>query len=711
MNCTGPFLYGLILFLMSAGASPLFAQSGYLGDGPVKWENNLAPKVPSPSDSINNNDLIVLEEVTDFYFFGSLNEKIIRNVKFKINNEKGLLYLKHFRLPESFDQAFDAYLNQQGRRSETKLPMVREFAMNEFAARHYSHNKWYPVSLKETYNQSKRIRANGEFEVVDVPVVHMSGISVGDVVEIYYEVTFNSYYGSNAFYLTGPYPKLICEFNFIEHPVEALDSIDYVLPLNIPNDCLSKQTNKINGKITRSHKIKMSNLPGINYPANSSPGLTLPHVVADFTFYRSYQLTAKISPFKPKQIHHFDWLITTLVPPMPQTKVYDKQYTAIHKFVSTLPETGSDSLNRLFIRSFCDSLNGFRYLSANQMYYNESNLAGLHSAEHLLKRRIPEEFMTKLYQDIFAHKRLPYFLVNVQDRRLNSHNERFRAHRAYENTLFAIPYKDSYTYFIPRYNGLSYHLNELPFYFEGTRLVFSLVNFESSTQSGLEKTFITALSHRSTYDENYRLESTMVDIKTDSLHMLINTKERLTGQFSTLLRHAYRNEIIDSTVHPAYYKRCVDKPGLKTLKVKELSASSVFPFQYVYFCSGILPIHKSQAIPLKSWFSVPLSKAYLPVKPNHDFYFDFDFTDSYQIWFHFDQPCEITNMDAFLSSIDNPYFELFSHIEKTKNGDFMLRVHAVCKQEMIKQKDLGLLMEFVNELDRLNHLSLEYKKL
>ena len=703
------WLVGLLLSLLFH--TSVYAQSGYVGDGPVKWENNLAPVMPADIDSFAKSDLVILYEVSDFYFFDISNEKLIRNVKYKINNEKGLQALKHFHLPESFDPAFDQAIHLQGRRSRITQPYIKEYNMNEFAARRYSHNRWYPISLKESFEQIRWIKNNGEFSDEDVPVVNMQGLTVGDVVEIYYEATFNTAYGSNLFYLHARYPKISCEYNFIVKSPTQPDSTNFILPLNIPNMYVSKLTRKINNQTSTTTKIKMPYLAGINYPGHAAPGQQLPHVVADFLFYRSYQLTSRLSPYQPTKSNHFDWLITTEVPNPNSTKIYDKNSAAIRKFLSTLPPTGNDTLNYTFVKNLCDTLNAFRYLSANQLYYNESNLAGVYSAEHLLKRRLPGEYLWKIYLDIFNEKNISFYLVNILDKRLGEHSYKYRAHRAYENTLLALPYRNTYIYFMPRYAGQAYHLNELPFYLEGVKAAFTPINMSSSAESKNEKVFKIIQTHHGTYNENSRTENATVLVNPDSLSVSLNIKESLSGQFSTLLRHLYQHHNIDSTVHPHYFKKCVDKPGAYDIRIKQSSELSEYPFRVNLMCTERLSIPKAKPMSLSEWFSFPLSEKLIPEKPNHDYYFDFEFSDTYHYLISFTKPCRILNIDEFNSRMSNEYFDLTSGLTENPNGTYLWSVSLVCKQDKILLKDMNLLMVLVKELDRLNHLQLQYSGL
>jgi hypothetical protein len=109
-----------LCLLINALILPVFSQKTYFGDSPVKWENNLPVELLPNSDDHPGADLVILSDQTQFYFYAANNEKIVRSLIFKINTEKGLEGLMSFKLPESFDEAYDANSFKQGRKARIK---------------------------------------------------------------------------------------------------------------------------------------------------------------------------------------------------------------------------------------------------------------------------------------------------------------------------------------------------------------------------------------------------------------------------------------------------------------------------------------------------------------------------------------------------------------------------------------------------------------
>jgi hypothetical protein len=699
----------LLLYLPLAGIS----QKTYFGEEEVKWNTNKVPVIPTSFQN-GNSDLQVLEEHTEFYFFATNNEKIVRNVVYKVNSQKGAEILSSVKLPESFDPAFDGALFKQGRQSRVQLPITDDFLVKKFAARKYSSNRWSAVSFTHHYDRVRLISRTGPFVNDEYSEFKLQGIKKGDIVEIYYEATFNSNYGTNLFYLSSPWPKALCEYSFIYRVPRQYESYSFLLTMNMPDSVKKKEVNTFSDYIQCTETIRMKGLPGINYFANSRAGSTLPHVFIDFTYYRivsnSYPTGAgRIYDYLLIRPKNFEWLIINDTMNN-YTKIYDKHFSTLRKFVTALPKPGSDSANKVFLSALCDTFNNFRFITANHLYYNESSLYDLYSSDHLMKRRIVDFSLGKLYRDILNDSKIFYYDVNVQDKRLGEHSTTMRAHYAYERRIIALPNKNSFIYFVPRTNGVKYHLGELPFYFESSLGALQPRNFQADTKDKESQYYKFIKTHKGTFNENTRTENATIRVSLDSNKAEINGKEVLTGQFSTTLRHLYLNECIDSTISPYYFRKCTDKPGSSGVKIKPATKSAEYPFRYSFSCSSRLKLSTSSSISLNKWFSFPLSSSTLPEAPTHDYYIDFPFSDAYNFLLDLNAPAEVTNAAEFTRSVSNDLFELKSEIVKNSTTSYLVKVLLVVKEQKISLQNAPMLMDLVKNLDELNNFTLSLTK-
>ena len=702
----------ITLFYTLLTDAGLNSQNNVFGEGPVNWKTRKPYEIPVEIAKYTTSDLVILSDLTQIYFCTISSERLVRNIKYKINTVKGLERLKHYTMPESFDMGFDSKIYVQGRRSRIKRPILKDQKIKVFAARKFSNQRWSNVSVKDRYERQRLIQTDGSFLEEDAFIFDLGSIAVGDVVELYYELSFNASYGSNVFYFHSVYPKLNCEYDFIYRQDKSLEDVSYFLPVNI--DPSRIYTSKVNyeGYHLVTTKIQLADLQPNHYPLNSNACIKMPHVCTDFNYYRTmvkyedkqYYFT------KTSRAKNFEWpnYHDTSVKEMP--RIYDKHFTAIKKCVATLPSSGSDSQNLQFMKAFCDSINNYRYMTPNQLFYNESQLYELPVGEHLLKRRLTGHTLRKIYSDIFRESHLFYYLVNIQDKRLGEHQNKQRAHVAYERNLFAIPIDSQFVFLMPRNDGLKYHLDELPFYYEGANAALIPTNFQQETKNKAGKGFRLVKTKQTSCTDNVRQESATVKISLDSLTARLIIQERLSGQFSTLLRPVYLSDNIDSTVSPNYFKTCLDKPYSSQKKIKRVSTSTEAPFPYTFDCSAKIKLRDTSLLDLNNWFSFTLTRQVIPVQPTYDYYFDFTLSDFYRLQLDFDKPVQLKNRAGFNKKIDNTYFFLESGSDILAENRFVLTVILKIKQTKIPAEEAHLLTDFIEQLEQLNQFKLEFTK-
>jgi hypothetical protein len=234
------------------------------------------------------------------------------------------------------------------------------------------------------------------------------------------------------------------------------------------------------------------------------------------------------------------------------------------------------------------------------------------------------------------------------------------------------------------------------------------VNYEKRFGDTLGNAFRFIKTYSGSENENIRIENAIVNVKIDSSKCLLDIKESLSGQFSTILRPLYFNDFIDSTINPIYFKKCVDKLGAVNKKVQIRSASEEYPFKHVFNCAVTIPLKDPNAISLNQWFSFNFNKDLIPEKPSHDFYFDFEYSDVYNFVLKFDNTVTLKNAEEFSQTIENDYFDLSSSIKAQENS-YLLTVIARVKNKVLPKEDAGKLMEFVKALDKISEFKLLYK--
>lgn len=692
----------------------LFGQNAFFNDEAVNWQELKQVVIPKDLNRHDNNDLLIIEDDTEFWFYEN-NHRLVRLLTFYVASEKGLQELKCMRLPESFDLAYDANFNKQGRAARIKIPLTTNYKLKKFSARRNHDGKWSQLTCNDRYEKTRWIKPTGEFGDEDIIVLQLQEVKVGDVVQVFYESAFDRNYDANLFYFYSNHPKLKVEYTF-NYPIEEYFS-DYsmLMPINIPDSCFKRKRVLSKNVLNVTDKITLQNLNSLNYPANSCESRKQPHVYMDILslppvrdaypngIERSYA-----NDHYTARARHFEWIVVKDT--INQfTRIYDRNFAIIRRFIATFPPVKNDSGSTVFFKALCDTFNNFRYITKNHLFYNQSNLYDLSNADHLLKRRLIGS-STKLCTDILNEKGVFYYRTNLQDKRYGAHNTSYRAHYAYEWELFAIPTKDSYLYFLPCLGGVKYYLNELPFYMEGTLASLYPVNFQAGDTSKNEKYFKFLKTHKGTFNENTRTENATLKINLDEQVIDYAGKQSLSGQFSTVLRHLYLNEYIDSTISGHYFKKCTDKPGGSESRIKLSSKITEFPFRYTFNCSEKIKLADKQHLNLLNWFSFTLSSKILPEIPTHEYFFDFDHSDVYNFMLDFGGPVTISNAEAFKKKINNAYFELDSEVIQNSEALYLLKVKLVVKQGSVPLADMQLLMDLVDELDALNNFTLAVEK-
>ena len=296
----------------------------------------------------------------------------------------------------------------------------------------------------------------------------------------------------------------------------------------------------------------------------------------------------------------------------------------------------------------------------------------------------------------------------ILDRRLGVHSNTYRAHERYELHFFALPVMGYYKFFIPRSNGLKYYPDELPFYYEGTNCVLFPRNTKTMPDKSKLQNIKFIKTPLSTHNENIRTENAVFKINLDSSIIHVTTKENLSGQFSTILRHYYNKDCIDSTIKFQYFKKCIEKPKSSNASVKLSSQSKTYPFKASYVCSENISTSKVQ-IDLTGWFSFLFSENDFKNKITQDYYLDFTYTDTYNFMLEFNKPVTISNLNDFNITLSNEYFEISAIINQQSDNKYLLAVTTKAKQYVLPQQKSNYLIEFVRQLDKLNSQKLNLK--
>lgn len=711
------FLYSAFFLLTY---SFVFSQNLGYKKNIYEWPDK-KPDILQATEVFASEDLVVINEHVKINVFDRYAQTLTKNCIIKINNENGLKKISTFTVPESFDLAADKYFPLQGRDSKTLIPYIYQFKIIYYAARVLKPDgKVINISLESKTEKTFWVDYNGT-RLEDYKYHFFNkGLEVGDVIEYAYKMEFRGRYGHNLFYFHNEIPKQNTSLEIRYSPVYLFEEHEIVCNSNGADSSLviTSIYDQVKAKKTWIYNYKLNNLQAINYPLNSRCGVQLPHIYVDFkflSFYGQSNVPFELLLFADRG-PKFEWLFNSQNDSLGyQQPIYDKQHAAVRKFLTKFP---ADANNEVFYRLLCDSLNSQNFVSAESMRYSGNAQYSLASGEWLSRRKIVEEFMYELYWELLNEKKKTTYFVTVQDKRLGETNFKQRSEYKYEHVFLGVPDGKTTKFIIPRIRGLKYNADEFPFYVEGVNAAIMGVNYKvfdlgAFTTVGdfhhVAKVVNFIKTAGSSENENVRTETGSFKINLDSNFIHADIKENLNGQFSTIIRPLYLNDPIDSTVHPVYFKKCTDKPNAKNIRIKSTYKSNTFPFKHSFNCSEDIILNTGNEIQLANWFSFPFNKSDINQLPNFDYYFDFRYSDIYNFLLQFNKPVDIINSTDYNKFLSNSYFEINSNLVKQNETSYLLSIIVKVKQDVLPKTEGQLLLDFVDELHKLNSGVLKLK--
>lgn len=653
---------------------PFLGFSQFLQQKEFKWDDNFVDYKELP-DSLKSNDAVILRE-----YLQVERNSIYRRVAIKILTPKGLSDFKKIQLPENFDLTNYPNFNLQGRFKDRCIPNLNKFQIHYFAARIITPNKNI-VDLPSEFNVENIYWVNSDGKRIDDKIYNFKTdvLDVGDILEYTYYAGLNSKGIQNIIYPHGPYPKL-----------------NYTLKVDWP------VINKYSRKPTIYH---FDYLEGINYRKNIPVGLSLPNIQINYPPYSQYSFTNILYNRFEFQNNGFKYTWNSWLGSLYRHD-NDNYHLSIRKFIAQFEESKKDTFKLEFLKQLLDTINTLNYLTPEESHYR--NITGYVPSfpDIFYKRNIAENDLLRDLENILAESKISFYDGIIVDKRYSAVNPDYRSHIAMETPILVFRYKKGFKYIVPRYNGLKYVLDELPFYFEGTNCILFTYYSGKSNEDNKSRIISTPIS---TYNENVRTESALFKIKIDSLTIAATIKENLKGQFSTILRHLYNNENIDSTINKNYFVKCTEKPMASDIKIISGAESEYFPISHSYRCTENIKLNSGEIIDLNNWFSFTFKKEYYKEIPSHDFYFDFQYSDIYNFMFEFDKETKVLNEDELTKNLNNDYFEVISNIAKKDTNRYLVSVSVKIKKYFLPKKEGKRLVEFVNLLDEINHFKLLLK--
>ncbi|NND77138.1 MAG: hypothetical protein HKN39_03035, partial [Flavobacteriales bacterium] len=531
-----------------------------------------------------------------------------------------------------------------------------------------------------------------EFEIVYRYFIEIINLEPGDVLEYHYkyEIPLDvnwMHFNSGRIFHHGHIAKQDYELK-LEYPKKLRNTV-------IGDEC---DDNFTANKVT-THIWKKMNLPAALDEVASRPHLDLPHIIYKFnenniSFVFKHPRTGQILPspyhtymIKKRQDKDFWYRRVAL-----RRLVLDKQGRMFRSWISGVSHETDTPLEKLR-KTHSDIARNFEYLS-DEEYYLAYDLGLERMGTFIKERKLRDISRHNIYTKLLNRLGFEnYKVLYTLDKRSGDISKDHTTNLYFGERLY-FSNDTNNTFLFSKRTQTGYELNELPFYWQGTKAIGYTIGelFDEDVQAfrTTEIPIDTIPDKRSTKSEvNVKVGKGIMDFATDL---------KLEGQFSTLTRGVYLYNELDSTINPSYGIKIYEVGGKIYLKKRELiSLMDDKPFQ-AEFDMEYTAVDKLQgsedklSISMGGLFNFVLWDD-LDLENRHTtFYPDFSFQDDFSYILTFDKALEkISKENAFIENNIGSFsfsIEQLSEKEIRINAGWILTGEPVPANEMSDLEDL-----------------------
>lgn len=576
--------------------------------------------------------------------------------------------LEHSRitLPESIDPFYDRAFVPWEERDERTLPRWFNVSVNSFSA-HRVHNGVANEELGVLKRQEKEDVRTFYVTTASDRVIHdVQEIVPGDTVQLHWHYTVP--YQSNRL-SPGGFRDLMWVDNWIwltnwriffngDLPIrEQTVQMEYDLRQGIVLGGAAPDEKTVNGnEVTCRWHQKY--LPGCINEPNIRPAQDLPHITVlmdpdDQRYWRRDRLSGL--PFR--QPH---WLYVVRMREsrsiwwrrVARKWMPDKQNELVKDFINTNTGHLPDSLRAAKMELLHNLIaQDFLYENDDQ-WYRDQDRSLMKLGEQVRDKKIRDISRYDLYSKLISTLRADYTTAYVLDKRIGPMNNYYITPIWDTEFLFGLRAADGMMWMHPKRTQAGTLANEIPFYWQGTEalLVDQAIMLEDIPGPPL---FIEMPSTRT--NENIRGTEHLVEMKMDQGEVTSKMRVFLSGNFSTLGRHAYTGGVRDSTVDPLYGHKAYDITGSKLVAWQNVEVETQAPFRFRADGSVELAsfVKKDDAfeMDLTDLFAFIVPEPFNSSDRHLPFYWDFGFSDHHRIELHFDRAIEPLDLSSIEVSV------------------------------------------------------------
>ena len=631
-----------------------------------------------------------------------------RSFKVKIKSEEGVLAFNNFSIPESFDPLLFCHSPKDRNMGKHLASVIIEK---------------YNVKIEKTDGQVFNPEIDPQFESYnsvdlmedkfgnyDRYIFNIESLSKGDILEIQY--TYSAPYAENIFnvltfrtFFHGEFPVLSKDFVFIKEK-----SLEAEINSNFCDDPIVEHEKKT------TYSWHFNNLAGCMSEPGIRPYKSLPHVIISL---RPYEMIYTLpSSFEERFIPFYAFgpafresRHLTIVRAM-YDGVNSKQYIQIRRFIETrLENIPDDTSGYSQLYEIHNHIAENFEFDPDLEYFDRLDVRDERLGDYLTAGVIRDRSRYNIYVGLIAGLDLNYFTGYLADIRTGVISESyFEPTISNDYLLIALLKTGSVQFIYPKKEKFGYYLNELPFYFENTKVRLIYLDDFRYIKSPIQEKFVSTQTPSSNSTDNTRKQSASVSVDVENLTIDFNASISLSGQFSTLGRGSYLYNSCDPTVNPLYCKKFWESisPGTEPDTRNIQSVERDYPFRTMISTSfhnekALQYANDTLSLDLSGWFPHIIDYNLKSGQRVLHYYPDFKNTDSFTYQVTFNKKVKVIDRLPDVQ-IKNTYGDLILKCVQKLDGTILLSSRLVVNAEKVQPErimDVYVIQEHLKNLNEM----------
>lgn len=642
----------------------------------------------------------------------NINFIFVREIKMAINNEDDLNYISQITLPNIYDKTYQFHTSSVKNIGQ----YFSGIEVNSFNAYKIENGINVSIEYVKSKIKTKSLLLEQEKFGAFVQIQYTNkNLQIGDTITLKhsYSLAFEDNLGMLTNYRV--FFNDVIDKRYFE--LKISHDNDLLIPISFFN--LSNPEKKRNEDFnTTSYVWKKENLNGCISESQSIPYKSLPNVVISCIVNTFYYLLPNSTQSVPRPLYSIAAYNreAAFLSIIESIKIGNKnnQYLQIDKFIQDqTADIKNDSTGIEKLTALHNTIvNDFKY-NNDFDYYDEYDNRNERIGDFLSKRVLRDRSRYSMYIALINGLKLNYFTGYIVDRRSGVLSNEYVS-PMFKDDFLIIPIlaDKSIRYILPKKDGLSYFLDELPFYYENTQIrLVHIIDYLNKDKPISEK-FNSIPTPKSSVKDNTRNHSVMVNINTETGTAEFNSKIKLGGQFSTLTRCIYNSQGKDNTINPLYNITLWDRIGAKKTTIKQTKSKTIFPYNTNFDVSfrkenTLIKIDDHLEISLSGYFHHIINDG-LNKKRIQPYHPDFLFYDVFNYFIKLDAPLNLTN--PYAKTIENKLGKFTSEISQVAPNVIKVSSLYAINHDVVQAEDIESVIEITNEIKMLNHYSLKLMK-